>query len=786
MRKLITIISILTMLLNAAYAGSQEVFILRPLASEEKGPDELLQRLDAANGTPNIANAGVQTESLENTVMEFYRQGLPLTFLHGIHPNFIPVMNSLLRYDVDWITKLEIMLALNPVASASSISPGDTPAKLNMWSRMGVMLSGGEITNASFGDMGTMAKKANVRKGHGGEVLNINTKIKDAVTQRGQVGHNEFMIKESGIAGFYVCLDEAAGHNDLVSMDEINRVASRFGLPVYVLREGLVYETAGYDESASQFIEGSQIDPTDILKRKFQLSAAHREEIMKKLCAQLPFNIEPQSALFVDSRDSGRSAYVEINVPNAPEAFEGEEVEYKPARNESGHVITYGAIVKDILRFSARRSRIRYFVHEGRLYKSTENKTNGGILVSSMNGLGEFGNSYIKLGVFTHNIGRPITDNEAYLVGMEESIKQDMAKRTELLSASMDARSAKQIALIEERIRLLAMHLYGFGEQAGYMGDTDIQQRAFDLAERIISRSEYKEFIARRVGEDGQFKLTRKELLSLLYQEDAEDAIGSILAEIDFSGDLREELNAIIQPEGPSSLYNPEALLNFAAERLGCRDIFEQEVDVESENRTLGQHTLRVMQTFEEFVIDGLPEVEGLNVRALMRFALAFHDVGKPIAMARGDATMQHVYTARITNEIMNGLGFAGGEKNFVIALIGADPIGKVVSGKDKQASVDEEFARIEQLAKHTGLRTDIFFEMLTGYFTADAYAYSKIMSIFEMADGRLIVKRMVKEFYELRTRALSAASASLKGNALLSGKAACDDLKHPQAMQQI
>ncbi len=91
---------------------------------------------------------GVKIRSVEN-IMETY----DVLLVHGIHPTFIPDANSILKAGTTWKDKLKIFLTLQPDISASTISRDDTAE--NIWSRIGVILAGGEITQASPYDSAT-------------------------------------------------------------------------------------------------------------------------------------------------------------------------------------------------------------------------------------------------------------------------------------------------------------------------------------------------------------------------------------------------------------------------------------------------------------------------------------------------------------------------------------------------------------------------------------------------------------------------------------------------------
>ena len=212
--------------------------------------------------------------------------------------------------------------------------------------------------------------------------------------------------------------------------------------------------------------------------------------------------------------------------------------------------------------------------------------------------------------------------------------------------------------------------------------------------------------------------------------------------------ELRNKLNEIIGWNNTQLNYDPEKLLKFVKEDLGYADTYAKKVGV-VEGYNLEEHTLEVMKNFERYKLkERLPAVKDLNLLPLIRFALVVHDIGKPEAVENGDKNKQHYYTKIILEKEMTKLGFLDNEKNFVLALISGDPLGKVIR---KWISLETAYAQVIQMKDQAGMNLKDFFETLILYYTADAYSYPIVRSLFEEKDGTLLIRKdKGEEFYKL------------------------------------
>lgn len=85
------------------------------------------------------------------------------------------------------------------------------------------------------------------------------------------------------------------------------------------------------------------------------------------------------------------------------------------------------------------------------------------------------------------------------------------------------------------------------------------------------------------------------------------------------------------------------------------------------EGFTLAEHTETVLRNFDENYADKVP----VELLAPMRLAILAHDVGKPIATARGEKDKQKEYNVAQANDFLSKLGVDDKLKSLLLAVIG-------------------------------------------------------------------------------------------------------------------
>ncbi|OIO47516.1 MAG: hypothetical protein AUJ33_01585 [Parcubacteria group bacterium CG1_02_40_25] len=487
-----------------------------------------------------------QEKSKVEEVIERY----DVLIVHGIHPNFVPVGNSLLNLDVDWQTKLKIALVLEPSLAASTIKEGDS--NRNMWARMGSIIRGGKVTKAYPQDLGTVA--TTIKKRYESGVLmpeKVSGQIEEAITERADGGYNELNIDECQTAGFYFCLDRTENliKNDLVDLDEIYQTCQELGLPFYVIKNGLLYESL-YDpdlkkveiqreqeirgqligvrvsqeqamreklkkeleESYEEYVDsilGKKIMPQEIRKSQFQLDDEQKNIIKQKLFIDPPFRCTFPEAECINSKFSGEGTYVEINALIKKDDFLGQEVDPNFFIKDCGIRFAPDEKVKKIAKIKQIGNKsVEYFiVNDSQFYRRSWSSRDKLFWLHQMDNT-NLNNGYINnLNTLTGNekLNLPLISNENYLKGMGDRIREVV----ERYQKSVNGNESRQIInFCQARIGNLIYHLYGFGDKAKELGDNETAEAAFEIANQYLPQETYREVVARRLDVEGRFVTT--------------------------------------------------------------------------------------------------------------------------------------------------------------------------------------------------------------------------------------------------------------------------------------
>lgn len=110
----------------------------------------------------------------------------------------------------------------------------------------------------------------------------------------------------------------------------------------------------------------------------------------------------------------------------------------------------------------------------------------------------------------------------------------------------------------------------------------------------------------------------------------------------------------------------PEKLVAAAEDVEGYVTIFEGDAG-NWEGFTLAEHTETVLRNFDESFAENLP----VGLLAPMRLAILSHDIGKPIAAARGEKHKQMEYNVAQADDFLGKLGVDDKLKGLLLAIIG-------------------------------------------------------------------------------------------------------------------
>lgn len=172
----------------------------------------------------------------------------------------------------------------------------------------------------------------------------------------------------------------------------------------------------------------------------------------------------------------------------------------------------------------------------------------------------------------------------------------------------------------------------------------------------------------------------------------------------------REQLNKILDdPE-----HAPEDILN-----LLDKD-FKETLDAGAgvwEGYSIRDHTLMVMGQFKKYFTG-----TDIDNRNLFEIILAFHDIGKPDAIAEGDKKKQHQHTKKILNPVMIQLEYEPEDIALAESIIDGDHLGGYLRGGD----VTESAKMILTMAGKSGISLEKYWKLLMTYYQVDAGSYTE------------------------------------------------------------
>lgn len=173
------------------------------------------------------------------------------------------------------------------------------------------------------------------------------------------------------------------------------------------------------------------------------------------------------------------------------------------------------------------------------------------------------------------------------------------------------------------------------------------------------------------------------------------------------------------------------------------------------ERYSVKQHTLRVFDVFVDQYsayqrVYGSPKVTSdIRLFATLKFAIALHDIGKPLAILASRNSFQHEYTIPILEKALIRYGFSERESRLAKALVGNDILGHFVKGEIDAA---EARAQLVAVAEQSGLSVKEYVPLQFLFYVSDAASYPFLYyRVFEVRDGLLAPKGAL--FQELWTQ---------------------------------
>lgn len=452
-----------------------------------------------------------------------------VVFVHGIPYQYNLYTQSLVRPDTNWVTRLKIVLCLNPTLSTSTVEEGAIGRY--MWSSLGIILANGSVVEADPSDVRSLTvdlrrKITNINYKNKGKAGNPADEIKRAILLPREANQNrqqnEIIVENPVCAGLYICMDEkGAMQSGLPYAREVSKIASEIGMPFFAIQDGSVYE-AKYDNEEGKVILGNKVTPKQILETRFILPPEKRSHFLNDVLAESPFKrIGSLELCSLCSRNEGRELFIELNAAKRPNLLTGKEFVF----NLQEHRSSYGDIppldgqkVKDLGTIQFLNTSDCFLLTNWGVLRITKYLGRTSIHYTLLKD--SIPPSYIVAGTDRYfdriNIGVPLTNNDEYISAMDKSIR-DVNKiiEEESKKSGRNEDSEARLLLLLKYRRGFAFHLFGFCEQAREFGDEETARKAFEIARTIVSEDEYQEVIKRRIGPNGKFQITQEDLEQL-------------------------------------------------------------------------------------------------------------------------------------------------------------------------------------------------------------------------------------------------------------------------------
>jgi hypothetical protein len=192
------------------------------------------------------------------------------------------------------------------------------------------------------------------------------------------------------------------------------------------------------------------------------------------------------------------------------------------------------------------------------------------------------------------------------------------------------------------------------------------------------------------------------------------------------------------------------------------KNLLGKETGTDEGADTIVKHSFDLYDNFYEQLphspIGSINTPENIDVPNLIKFIVALHDIGKPLALEKtGETDRQHEFTIPIMEKMMRRLGFNEPEIDLSKAIVGNDIMGEFFMQLLTPKQAHDE---LEVLASRTTLNPRDFFSAQSFFYTIDAASYPSLRrTVFkENKNGAL-------DFVDPRYRKLRRMFESSKGD---------------------
>lgn len=138
---------------------------------------------------------------------------------------------------------------------------------------------------------------------------------------------------------------------------------------------------------------------------------------------------------------------------------------------------------------------------------------------------------------------------------------------------------------------------------------------------------------------------------------------------------------------------------------------------------TLEKHTAQVLESYE-FFFEG--KVSLILKNPYFKLMLAFHDLGKPKAVAEKRFEKQHEYTLNVISHIAEDADLPEKEIKKITTLVNGDPIGRCLNSKYRMP-IEESHEMIRAMAKRLSAEIREIWCNLIVYYQCDVTGYESL-----------------------------------------------------------
>jgi hypothetical protein len=163
-----------------------------------------------------------------------------------------------------------------------------------------------------------------------------------------------------------------------------------------------------------------------------------------------------------------------------------------------------------------------------------------------------------------------------------------------------------------------------------------------------------------------------------------------------------------------------------------------------AEGYTVGEHTIRVLDLYEEqkkhFKLKSIRLPPGVHdADKLLKYTLAFHDIGKSVAVAAGNKSYECEYSEPLARILMKAAGFSKIEVRIAVDLVHTHQmIGSFLKG---EASLEETVDDLSARARSLHMTPGELFKLQEVLYVADSASYPSLQEMVFQKDatGKLV-----------------------------------------------